>query len=112
MRAARWIGAACLAGGVGAVVLTGSDAQPSPAAAPPQASVVRDCGSRSEPSGRPGPGAIHIGPLAVPAGFGRSPASTFASRAGQSVVLAVAPEDRAHAALLFAWRRGRQIGPY
>lgn len=36
----------------------------------------------------------------------------IAVRAGHTVTLSVAPEDRQHASFIFAWARGRQIGPY
>ena len=46
--------------------------------------------------------AVHYSQLKTP----------IAVRAGHTVTLSVAPEDRQHAAFIFAWRRGRQIGPY
>lgn len=155
MRPRTWLAAAGLAGTAIVLAAAAEDTREQPPA-PPDTGAVRDCRSRGEPSGRPGPAAIRIGPVALPGGFERSPPSTFAKladqigfrrylrgrrgralppaerrrlarlarlhhgalkfgvhvRAGERVVLAVAPADRAHAALLFEYRRGRRIGPY
>lgn len=163
MRAARWIAAGCVAPamGVGVAACTGSDADPAAAAGPPRAEVVRDCGSRGEPSGRPARGSIAVGPVSFPGGFHASPPSLFASRTeqvgfrrylrgrrgrtlpaperrhlarlaethhaplkiglhvrvGTRAVLAIAPQDRRHAAFLYGNGLddrpvGRQVGPY
>lgn len=46
--------------------------------------------------------AIHYSQLKTP----------IAVRAGRTVTLSIAPEDREHASFVFEWARGRQVGPY
>lgn len=82
MNTAAIAAAACVAGAAALFAKPGDEATPAPAQGPPQASVVRGCDSRAEPPpGRIPEDWVRIGPVAVPGGFERSSASTFASRA-------------------------------
>src|SRR4051794_21581961 len=112
---------------------TSGPADPSPpragaAAAPP--TTVRPCSTRAEPSWRPSRrdlvmgstrSALHSFATTNPSVFASRPGTDeygqlktpVAVKAGHTVTLTVAPEDRPYASFVFDYgRHGRQIGPY